>query len=290
MIDRRNFVIGAAALAAGCATTHRTEPDREPAFAAIRATLGPGARMGVAARDTGSGRTIGTDVNARYAMASTFKALLAAAVLAAVDAGRLRRDQPVRFSASDVLEYAPVVKANLSRGTLTLEALCAAAVEVSDNSAANLLLDRIGGPAGLTRFLRDQGDAVTRLDRTEPALNENLPGDPRDTTTPAAMIASMQSLLVGRTLSEASGTRLEGWMTTSGTGLARLRAGLPAGWRAGDKTGTGARGANNDIAIVRPPGRAPILIASYQDGGDAPLAVRNAAHASVARLVAAAFS
>lgn len=290
MIDRRDFIIGSAALLAGCATASKTGAIREPAFAAIRATLGPGARMGVAAHDTGSGRNIGTDMDARYAMASTFKAPLVAAVLAAIDAGRLRLDQPVPFGGSDVLEYAPVIKANLSRGTLTMEALCAAAVEVSDNSAANLLLDRIGGPAGLTRFLRAQGDGVTRLDREEPALNDNLPGDPRDTTTPAAMVALLRTLLVGRALSETSRARLEGWMTSSTTGLARLRAGLPAGWRAGDKTGTGARGANNDIAIVRPPGRAPILIASYQDGGDATLPIRNAAHASVARLVAAAFS
>lgn len=245
--------------------------------------------MGVAALNTGANRTLAYDGASRYGMASTFKVPLAAAVLAQVDRGRLRLSQEIGFAAADVLEHAPVIKANLQRGSLSVEALCAASVEVSDNSAANLLLARIGGPAGLTRFMRSCGDAVSRLDRTEPTLNDIRPGDPRDTTTPAAMLGTMRTLLTGDRLSPRSRTLLLGWMERSATGLDRLRGGLPGEWRAGDKTGSGSGGALNDIAVAWPPGRRPILIASYQGGGDASPAVRKAAHASIARLVVAKF-
>ena len=284
-IARRTFVGGGLALLAGCAHGGiNFAPDSE--FAAIRATLGPGGRLGVAALDTATGRRIGFDADSRYAMASTFKVPLVAAVLAAVDRGALSLDAPIRFGPDDLQAYAPVVRANLTGGSLTLRQLCAAAVEVSDNSAANLLLARIGGPAGLTDFMRRTGDPVTRLDRIEPDLNENVAG-PRDTTTPSAMVGLMRALLVGDVLAPASRALLIGWMETASTGRERLRAGFPNGWRAGDKTGTGARGSVNDIAIAWPPGRAPILIASYQDGGTAAATVRNLAHAQVARLVAA---
>ena len=259
----------------------------DAAFAAIRATLGPGARLGVAALDVRTGGRIGFDADARYAMASTFKAPLAAAVLARVDRGALSLDAPVRFGSADVLEYAPVVRAALSEGSLSVRRLCAAAVEVSDNSAANLLLGLIGGPPGFTRFARAAGDRATRLDRIEPDLNENAPSDSRDTTTPAAMVGLMRALFAGRVLTPASAALLVGWMDASTTGRERLRAGLPGDWTVGDKTGTGKRGAVNDIAIARPPRGRPVLIACYQSGGDAPMPVRNRAHADVARIVAA---
>lgn len=196
-------------------------------------------------------------------------------------------DRQVRFTAADVQSYAPVVRANLSRGSLSLRALCAAVVEVSDNSAANLLLATIGGPASLTGFIRRSGDHVTRLDRIEPELNSNDPGDLRDTTTPRAMVGLLKTLLTTDRLTRSSRALLIGWMEKSPTGLDRLRAGLPASWRAGDKSGTGERGALNDIAIAWPPRRAPVLIASYQSGGDAPPATRKSAHAEVGRLIAA---
>ena len=160
---------------------------------------------------------------------------------------------------------------------------------LSDNSAANLLLARVGGPAGLTAFIRSAGDHVTRCDRTEPALNSNLPGDPRDTTTPRAMVGLMRTLLVGERLSSASRARLIGWMEDATTARDRLRGGFPAGWRAGDKSGTG-RDENNDLAIAWPPGRGPILIASFTSGAVETMAQRNAVHADVARAVAAAFA
>jgi beta-lactamase class A len=285
MIDRRTLVAATLALAAApAAARSRSEPE----LAAIRARTG--GRLGVFALDTGSGRSLGLDADARYAMASTFKLPLAAAVLAEVDAGRRRLDETVPFTAADLLEYAPYVRANATKGALPIVGLAQAAVEVSDNSAANLLLPLIGGPAGLTRFCRAHGDRTTRLDRNEPDLNTNLAGDPRDTTTPAAMVGLLRRLLVGKALSAASRERLIGWLVACETGKARIRAGLPADWRAGDKTGTGARGAANDLAILWPPRRAPILVACFVDAEDAKPADRDAAHAAVAALVARRFA
>jgi len=293
MIDRRTFLAAAgAALAAGC---YAQPPGNgsiavaPPDFGPLRLRLGPNGRLGVAALDVASGRRVGHDETSRYAMCSTFKLPLAAAILAEADAGRLTLDQEIAYSRADLLDTSPVTKAHVARGRLPVAQLCAAAIQVSDNAAANLLLARIGGPAGLTRFLRGAGDAVTRLDRTEPALNSNLPDDPRDTTSPAAMLGFMQAVLLGEVLSPASRARLTGWMGGTTTGLTRLRAGFPAGWRVGDKTGTGS-GANNDLAIAVPPGRGPILIASYTSGSVEDMTVRNAVHADVARLVAAAFA
>jgi len=285
MLDRRTLIAGTVALAAAPAVARtRAEPELE----AIRARTG--GRLGVFALDTGSGRSFGLDAEARYAMASTFKLPLAAAVLAEVDAGRRRLDEQVPFTTADLLEYAPYVRANLQAKTLPIAGLAQAAVEVSDNSAANLLLPLIGGPAGLTRFARAHGDRTTRLDRNEPDLNANLTGDPRDTTTPAAMVGLLRRLLVGKALSPASREMLIRWLVACETGKARLRAGLPKDWRAGDKTGTGARGAANDVAILWPPRRPPILVACFVDAEDAKPAARDAAHAAVGALVARRFA
>jgi beta-lactamase class A len=168
---------------------------------------------------------------------------------------------------------------------MTLGALCAAAIEYSDNTAANLLLATIGGPAAVARYLRALGDPIPRLDRTEPTLNTAIPGDLRDTTTPAPMQGLMQKILLGDALTPRSQQQLEAWLAANTTGNARLRAGIPSGWRVGDKTGTGDHGATNDIAIVRPPGRAPILITSYYLGSPAADARRNVVLADVARIV-----
>jgi len=146
---------------------------------------------------------------------------------------------------------------------MTMAEICDAAVTLSDNTAGNLMFASFGGPAALTAYARSLGDRATRLDRLETELNEAKPGDPRDTTTPAAMLGTMQRLLIEDALSASSRDRLIGWLLASKTGARRLRAGLPADWRVGDKTGTGNNGTANDIAIVLPPGRAPILIAAY---------------------------
>lgn len=287
MIDRRAFLAGVAATAAGCARGTENA-DSGPSLELLRTELGQYARLGVAAVDTGTGRRLRFDADSRYAMCSTFKLPLAAAILSAVDRGVLSLSDQIEFGESDLLSHAPVIRANRRRGRLSVERLCAAIVEVSDNTAANLLLRRIGGPPRLTAFIRRCGDRTTRLDRYEEELNSNLRGDARDTTTPAAMLGLMQTLLLGSVLAPRSRARLAGWMESSTTGLRRLRAGLPPGWRAGDKTGNGANGAANDIAIAWPPNRPPILIASYISGAETGDSARHAAHAAVGRIVAAA--
>jgi beta-lactamase class A len=292
MIDRRTMMLSLAALAA-CADGPRRATSRAPMnpdFGPILQSLGAGARLGVAALDTGSGRAVGHDQHGRYAMASTFKLGLAAAIFAEVDRGAIRLDQELAFGPSDMLSHAPVGEAALARGRLTFAEMCDAIVVVSDNVAANMLLRHIGGPAALTAFFRRCGDRVTRLDRYELELNSNLPGDPRDTTAPAAMVGLMQAVLTGDVLTPNMRGRLVSAMERCATGRDRLRAGLPAAWRAGDKTGTGARGASNDIGFAIPPGRPPILIASYIDAPEATPANRNAAHSQVGRVVAEAFA
>lgn len=243
-------------------------------------------RLGVAALDTATGRRLMHRADERFPMCSTFKWLLAAQVLSRVDAGEERLSRFVRYGHSDLLQYAPVTRAHIRHGGLSVDALAAAAIELSDNTAANLLLRTVGGPASLTAFLRRIGDRVTRLDRVEPELNSAEPADVRDTTTPNAMITDMQELLLGNRLRTASRQRLLSWLTASRTGADRLRAGVPKSWPIGDKTGTGAHGATGDVAIMWPPGRPPILVAAYIAESDAEMSDRNAALAAVGRVIA----
>ncbi len=268
----------------------RFEPGHAPAdsLAAVEARLG--GRVGVSALDTGSGRRLEHRAGERFAMCSTFKWLLATQVLSRVDAGAEQLDREVRYGETDLLDYAPITRQHVSAGHMSVSALCAAAIEYSDNTAANLLLATVGGPAGLTQFLRSIGDAITRLDRTEPGLNSALTGDPRDTTTPAAMVHDLERVLLGSTvLAESSRTQLRDWMLASTTGKALLRAGLPAAWRVGDKTGSGGNGATNDVAIILPPGRPPILVAAYLMGSKATAGDRAGALAEVGTIVAETF-
>lgn len=245
-------------------------------------------RIGVAALDTESGQQINYRPNERFRLCSTFKFLAAAAVLKNVDARREQLDRFVSYGKDDLLEYAPVMRAHLKDGGMTVSALCAAALQQSDNTAGNLLLRAIGGPSGLTKFLRAIGDPVTRLDRVEPALNEGAPGDERDTTTPAAMRADLERLLTGDVLWPASRGQLASWLAGNTTGSALIRAGAPADWRVGDKTGQ-ADGAVNDIAILHPPGRAPIFLAIYTVAPAASGDAQNKLVAEVARAAAESF-
>jgi beta-lactamase class A len=244
-----------------------------------------GARIGLATLDTASGKRLDYRSEERFPMCSTFKFLAAAAVLKRVDGGQEKLDRFVSYDAKDILEYAPVTKAHLNDGGMTLGALCAAAIEQSDNTAGNILLDAIGGPGGLTNFVRCIGDERTRLDRKEPELNSAIPGDERDTTTPAAMCADMQGLLLDNVLSESSRHQLEDWLQHNETGALMIRAGVPKTWNVGDKTGRGANGATNDVAIVRPPGRAPILAAVYTIGSTSSADDRSAVVAEAVRIV-----
>lgn len=249
-----------------------------------------GGRLGVYAMDTGDKRSIAYRANERFAMCSTFKFLLTGAVLARVDAGRERLDRRIAFGERDLLEYAPVTRAHVREGSMTVSALCAAAIEQSDNTAGNLLLRSIGGPAAFTQYARSLGDPATRLDRDEPSLNTAIPGDARDTTTPHAMVRDMELLLLRGKLSAASRGKLSMWLDACRTGTDCIRAGIPATWAAGDKTGSGQRGTRNDIAILRPPDRAPVLVAAYLTGSTAPSAARNAALAEVGRIVTESFA
>jgi beta-lactamase class A len=270
------FVLLAASAASG-------ENDAADRIAAIEARLG--GRIGVAGLDTGSGKRIDYRAEERFPLCSTFKFLAAAAVLKRVDKKKDKLDRFVSYDAKDILEYAPVTKAHLKDGGMTLGALCAAAIEQSDNTAGNLLLEAIGGPVGLTNFVRSIGDEMTRLDRKEPELNSALPGDERDTTTPAAMCADMQRVLLGNVLSESSRHPLDDWLRHNETGALMIRAGVPKTWTVGDKTGRCANGATNDVAIIRSPGRAPILIAIYSTGSTSSADDRPTTVAEVARII-----
>jgi beta-lactamase class A len=275
-------IFGACAPFGASAQTGKSTP-----FAEIEARLG--GRLGVTAVDTGNGARLSYRGDERFAMCSSYKWVLAAMVLGRADQGEITLDQRVHYSKADLLSHSPVSAAHVSEGSLSLEECCAAVVEVSDNTAANALLKLVGGPAGLTSYFRGLGDPMTRLDRIELALNSNLPGDARDTTTPNAMAATMSKILVGDALSPAARARLISWMKNCRTGLSRIRAGLPPDWIVGDKTGTGDNGAVVDDAITWPPNGAPILIASYLSGSQSSMDTLEAAHAKIGGIVAAAF-
>lgn len=243
--------------------------------------------LGVAAIDTGDGQTLAHRGDQRFALLSTFKLVLAGAILARVDAGQEHLATRIVVRPEDVLEWAPVTRRHVGPPGLTIAALCHAAITVSDNTAANLLLRRVGGPTGLSRYMRGLGDDVSRLDRTEPTLNDVRPGDPRDTTTPAAMLADARKLLLGDVLSANSRQQLADWLRATTTGSKRLAAGIPDDWQHGDKTGSNAM-ASNDVAIFWPRNRAPILVAAYCRGST--LTRREAALAATGRLVVAAFT
>ncbi|MFG2958275.1 class A beta-lactamase [Streptomyces sp. NPDC048291] len=242
-----------------------------------------GARLGVFARDTGSGARLGYRSGELFPMCSVHKPLAVAAVLR--DLGEDVLGRVVHYDESDVERAggAPVAgrPENLAAG-MTVAELCGASVSYSDNTAANLLLEQLGGPVAVTRLCRSLGDRVTRLDRWEPELNSGEPGRVTDTTTPLAVATTYAKLTVGHALAGADRRRLTGWLLANTTGGERIRAGLPGDWTVGDKTGTGGYGTANDVAVAWPPGRAPLVVAvlSTHDeataGADSPL-VREAA-------------
>jgi beta-lactamase class A len=285
MIDRRALMRAAGVTFAVVAVPRMSRADDAAAkFAALEKAIS--GRLGVCVLDTGNGRALSHRGGERFPLLSTFKALAAGCVLARVDRGEEKLDRRVMYTQADVLSYAPVAKLHVADG-MTMAEICDAAVGVSDNTAGNLQLASFGGPAGLARWLRSIGDNVTRLDRTEPTLNEARPGDLRDTTTPNAVAETLRKLLVGDTLKPASRKQLADWLVASKVGNTRLRAGLPPGWRTGDKTGTNDVGCANDVAITWPPGRAPLIIASYLDHAGGTPQQRDAVHADVARIAAA---
>jgi beta-lactamase class A len=292
MVSRRAFFVSGTIAAVGAAMPSLlvfASPPRR--FGGLPASLAQlekdnSGRLGVAVLDVGSGESSGHRTDERFAMCSTFKMLLAAAVLERVDGGKESLARRIPIPATGLLPHSPATQEHAGASMPILD-LCAAIVTLSDNTAANLLLASIDGPAGITRFARSLGDTVTRLDRTEMTLNEALPGDPRDTTAPAAMVTNMQKLLLGSKLSTASREQLTGWLIANKTGDERLRAGLTSGWRVGDKTGSNGENTTNDIAIIWPSRQAPVLVTAYLTACPGPEAKRNAVLAQVGRLVAA---
>jgi beta-lactamase class A len=245
-----------------------------------------GGRLGVAILDTGNGHRATHRGDERFLMCSTFKLLAVAAVLARVDRGDEHLDRRIVFGREVLLSYAPVTSEHVGSPGMSIAELCAAAMTVSDNTAANLLLASMGGPGAVTRFARSLGDTVTRLDRIEPDLNIASPGDIRDTTTPNAALATLQNLLLGNALAAASRAQLIEWLRGCTTGAEKLRAGLPPGWTIGDKTGSGAQNETNDVGILYPPQRQPLLVTAYYAGSAADSATRNAVLADVGRIAA----
>ena len=287
----------ARALAAQSGGVGASWPDALEAEAARLEKALP-ARVGLAVLDTASGVRFGHRAGERFPLCSTFKLLACAVALRRAEQGRERLDRRVVFTAADMVTWSPVTKDRVGGEGMTLDELCAAAMIQSDNSAANLILDSMGGPAGFTAELRGLGDPVSRLDRHETALGEATPGDPRDTTTPDAMLDDLHHILLGDALSPAGRERVLGWMLACETGRDRLRAGLPEGWKVGDKTGSGGHGSAADVAILWPadrlpmglrsglPDAPPLLVAMYLTETEAPAQARNAAFADVARALA----
>ncbi len=263
-------------------------PDVVAGIRTLESSLG--GRIGVAALDAGTRARFAYRAEERFPMGSTFKMLAAGFVLARADRGDEDLERQILFSPDDLVPYSPATKDRTHGQGMSLAELCEAAVVLSDNTAGNLLLSSFGGSPALTAFVRTLGDDNTRLDRTEPTLNEAAPNDPRDTTSPAAMLETMRQLTVGETLQVQSRERLLGWMRASKTGDGRLKAGLPKTWKVGDKTGTSENGTANDVAVAVRPNGVPILIACYMTGSKANSARLNEAHAAIGRLVAAAWT
>lgn len=285
---RRTMLLAAAALPlmGACSTPPRQGRDdsaAEAQLAQLERTLD--GRLGVFVLDTADGAHLGFRANERFPFCSTFKVIVASAILdrSARVPGLLR--QRVRYAQSELVTYSPVTEKHVADG-MTVAELCAAGIQYSDNTSANLLVKMLGGPEGVTAFARAVGDGAFRLDRWETELNSALPGDPRDTTTPEAMARSLQALALGNALQAPSRALLQDWMRGNTTGAARIRAGVPADWRVGDKTGTGDYGSANDIAVLWPPNRAPVVVAIYTTRHQQDAGARGDVVAAAARIAA----
>jgi len=238
-----------------------------PDMRLVRLEAASGGRLGVAALNTADGRELLHRADERFPFCSTFKMMLSAAVLAREPSVL---QQNIRYDKAELVAHSPITEKHLDSG-MTIEALCAATIQYSDNAAANLLIRHLGGPEEVTAYARSIGDRQFRLDRWETALNSAIPGDPRDTTTPAAMMASLHKLTLGEALPLAKRKIMSDWLIGNTTGATRIRAGVPSSWQVGDKTGAGDYGTVNDIAVLWPPGgKPPIVLAVYltQPGKD----------------------
>lgn len=246
---------------------------------------GLGGRLGVFALDIGSGAQLSYRGDERFPLCSTFKAVLAAAILQRSMQETDLLQRRIRYLQSDLISHSPICEQHLAGG-MTVAELCAATVQYSDNAAANLLMKVLGGPQAVTAFARSVGDQQFRLERWETELNSAIPGDLRDTTTPAAMAQTLQRTVLGDGLGATQRQQLQTWLLGNTTGAARIAAGVPASWRVGDKTGTGSYGTANDVGVVWPPQRAPLVLAIYTHHADEQAQANNVVIASAARVVA----
>jgi beta-lactamase class A len=256
-LSRRNLLLALSALPFAAAARPRAG---NAGFAALERELH--GELGVAVIDSATGRTLGHRQEQRFPMCSTFKTVLAAAVLARADEMPGLLDRRLPLPKDRFVDYSPITGKHIDE-EMPVAQLCAAALQYSDNTASNTLLRELGGPAALTRYARALGDGRFRLDRWETELNSATPGDERDTTTPLAMARTLQKLLLLDGLPPARQGQLRDWMLGNTTGDTRIRAAVPAGWQVADKTGTGSYGSANDIAVIYPLGRAPIVLAIY---------------------------
>ncbi|MEW6341319.1 MAG: class A beta-lactamase [Pseudomonadota bacterium] len=248
-----------------------------------------GGRLGVFALNTADGTQIGHRADERFPFCSTFKVILIGAILARSAQAAGLMQQRIHYTAGEVVHYSAVTAEHVSDG-MTVAELCAAAIQRSDNTAANLLIRLLGGPDAVTAYARSLGNPVFRLDRLETALNDAVPGDPRDTASPAAMARSLQALTLGEALPLAQRTQLLDWLRGNRMGAQRIRAALPAGWTSGDKTGTGDYGTANDLGLIWPPSRAPILLGIYHTQAQQDAKARDDVIAAAARIVVGAMS
>jgi beta-lactamase class A len=278
-------VLALTAVAAGGAT-RVASADTGADFAAVERRLN--GRLGVYAFDTGSGASVGYRADERFLLCSTGKTLTVAAVLQRSEADPALLDRVITYSQADVLDYAPVTSLHVADG-MTVAALCDAAITISDNTAANLLVGLLGGPPAVTAFARSLGDNITRIDRIEPDLNVTSPGDLRDTSTPAQMATNLRALVLGDALAPGPRDRLTDLLKANTTGDKSIRTGVPQGWAVGDKTGTGAQRESNDIAVVWPPNRAPLVIAVYTSPAD-PHIAKDQSYAVIAQAARIAVS
>ncbi|WP_367714332.1 class A beta-lactamase (plasmid) [Nitratireductor sp. GISD-1A_MAKvit] len=274
------LVLGLALL--GSAGASDSEATLSETVARVEGTLG--ARVGIMIRETGTGWSWSHRADERFLMNSTVKALICGSVLARADEGSLSLDESLPIRKSDIISHSPVTREHIG-GSLSIGRLCLATLDMSDNGAANLLFNRLGGPATVTAFLREAGDPTTRLDRLEPELNTFAPGDPRDTTTPKAITETWKTLLLGEVLKPASRAQFIEWMSHGGVTGDLMRADLPKDWAVSDKSGAGSH-TRNLIAMVTPPGRAPFLVSIFISDAGVTFKTRNAALKEIGAAVA----
>lgn len=241
-------------------------------------------RLGVFALDTATGSQLAYHADERFPFCSTFKLIAASAILAKSVQVPGMLQQRIAYTKKDLVTYSPITEKHVGAG-MTIGELCAAALQYSDNTAANLLIANLGGTEAVTAFARSIGDDVFRLDRWETELNSAIPGDPRDTTTPMAIGHSLNRLALGDGLKSEQRTQLCDWLLGNTTGAARIKAALPADWKIGDKTGTGDYGTANDVGVVWPVGRAPVIVAIYTTRNAKNAEPRNDTIAEASRVV-----